>query len=249
MYAIASGDPGAATLAEDGPQFAALIIGPKGGHVYTVEVDEGSDISSVDLAILQDIGCQQVGSTPITTVVGGEQAPIYAVTIKTLAGFNLTHGIPGVLGDSLPAGGPRALIGRDILSRLEFVFNEPGGSWALDAPGRGPATRTGPNPWVIALTAGTAGTLLGVGIIAAGRHVARRAEQRARAVVPALAGAYQRASSTVQRYEEIQRRIREARAAGDMAAVRKARRALERWQQEYGAYAPVGYQGNSNRYD
>lgn len=183
MYAIASGAPGPVALAEQGPIFPVVVLGPGGSQIYTAQIDDGSSISSVDNAILQALGCPQVGTTTIETVTGTQQVPVYAAGLATLGGVSLSADLPGILGDSLPAGGPRILIGRDVLDRFEFVLNEPGGSWALDAPGTGPGSSTGGlNPWLIAIAAGTAGTLLGVGILALGGAARQEAlARRARA--------------------------------------------------------------------
>lgn len=174
MYAIASGIPGRAALAQQGAMFAAVISGPGGAHAYPIEVDPGSSISSVDLAILQALGCPQVGSTMVSTVTGQQDTPIYAAGIATLAGVSLSGGIPGVLGDALPKGGPRALIGRDILERFAFVLNEPKGTWSLQAPGAGLPSGSGiPTSWWFWVSASAGGTLAAVGAVALVRELLR----------------------------------------------------------------------------
>ena len=174
MYAIASGSPGRTALAQQGAMFAAVISGPGGSAVHEVEIDPGSSISSVDHAILQALGCQQVGSTMIATVTGQQQTPIYAASIATLAGVSLSAGLPGVLGDSLPAGGPRALVGRDILEKFTFVLSEPKGTWSLQAPGAGlPAGSGIPTSWWFWVSASAGGTLAAVGAAALIREALR----------------------------------------------------------------------------
>lgn len=41
------------------------------------------------------------------------------------------------------------------------------------------------------------------------------------------------------KYEQIQKKLRAARADADMAKIKRANRELERWQDAYGAYAPI----------
>ena len=41
------------------------------------------------------------------------------------------------------------------------------------------------------------------------------------------------------KFDAIQRELSAARAAGDMAAIKRARRKLERWQDQYGATSPI----------
>lgn len=174
MYAIAKGAPGQTGLANAGPQMPVVLSGPSGHGIYTAEIDEGSSISSVDLAVLRRLGCQQSGTADVGTVMGSGQEPIYTCGMAALDGVDLAAGLPGVLGDSLPAGGPRVLIGRDILQRFDFQYDGPGGTWQLGAPGAAP--QQGPNPWRVWwpwATAGAVGTVLGVGILAAGRGVER----------------------------------------------------------------------------
>lgn len=43
----------------------------------------------------------------------------------------------------------------------------------------------------------------------------------------------------VERYNHIQTKLKEARETGDMKKIRTWRNKLEKWQQAYGAYAPV----------
>jgi hypothetical protein len=46
-----------------------------------------------------------------------------------------------------------------------------------------------------------------------------------------------------QRFEYIQRKLHEAKQAGNQRAIKTWRTKLNQWQQEYGAYAPMNYTG------
>ncbi len=245
MFAIASGAPGPAGLAQSGPNFPVLVSGPGGSAVYTAQVDDGSDISSVDQPILAGLGCVQVGTVSIETVNGTSPDPLYAAGLATLGGVDLAGSLPGLLGDSLPAGGPRVLIGRDILARFSFTYDGSGGTWSLGAAGG--AGTTGPNPWVIGIVAGAVGTVAG-GLILWSAEAAHR-RVTARSGTPAYLR--QAPGSPADRYRALVARVQAERddyfKTGDKRGLDRARRALERWQADYGAYAPVG--PGDRRYD
>lgn len=177
MFAVASGAPGPTGLEAEGALMPVVVTGPKGSQTVTAQIDTGSSISSVDLAILQALGCPQVGSVPISTVTGTETAPLYTAGLATLGGVDLSEGLPGVLGDSL-TGSVSALIGVDILARFDLIYEGPQGVWQLDAGGVAAYVPAGFSGWWVAIAAGTAAALTAAGILELGRRARRAALAR-----------------------------------------------------------------------
>lgn len=144
---IASGSPGPVALALNGIQTPIVVTGPAGTVTATAmyrtkaEFDTGSTISSVALSILQQVGAQQVGEVPISTVIGTTVAPVYnagiGLPLPSGAVMPLMNGLPGELGDNL-TGAVQVLIGDDIMSKLVLVRNGPAGTWTVQVPATTP---------------------------------------------------------------------------------------------------------------
>ena len=78
-----------------------------------------------------------------------------------MGGVNLLAGLPGVLGESLPAdgsGAPRVLIGRDILARYDLNYNGVTGTFSLTG-GQQPIASSLPG-WVDSVGIAAVGSLL-----------------------------------------------------------------------------------------
>ena len=144
---IASGSPGPVSLALGGITLPVVVTGPSGTVSVTAQfktkamMDTGSTVSSVDIAILQQVGAQQVGQVTISTVLGSSVAPVYnagiGMTLPSGAVLPLMVGLPGELGDQL-TGSTRVLIGDDIMSKLILERNGPAGTWSVSVPATTP---------------------------------------------------------------------------------------------------------------
>lgn len=144
--------PGSFALVEQGMLLPLTIAGPRGVVTTTAQVDTGSTISSVDSALLQQIGAPVVGNVEITTVEGSSIVPAYKVTLD-VQGFPLAPTAVDVLGDSLPAP-VQALIGRDDLSLYRLTYNGALGTWEIDA--QRPIPRPSSATWMLLGAAGLA---------------------------------------------------------------------------------------------
>lgn len=170
MFVVASSSPGPLALVEAGAVLPVLVRVGAGQPVEVqAEIDSGSTISSVDQALLLSLGAPQIGSVPIATVDGSSIAPVYAATISTVDGYNLSDGLPGVLGDTLP-GHTRVLIGRDILSQLALTYNGQAGTWTLQGGGAVPVA-SGISPFWLAVGASFLGSGMLVGVLELAREL------------------------------------------------------------------------------
>lgn len=139
---IASGNPGPAGFKVQGVVFDVYVIGPSGPLADSLGVptrvqcmwDTGSDVSSVDARLLQDIGAPQVGSVLISTVQGTETVPTDLATLAIApTDYPLSAGAIPVLADSLD-GNTRVLIGRDLQSMYRLTCDGVHGTWRIEAP-------------------------------------------------------------------------------------------------------------------
>ena len=103
-------------------------------------VDTGASISAVDVAVLNQLGVQPVGTANVGTAGGQQTQSTYpakftfpgmpgmpSIEFSTLIGSNLTGQIvPGPQQGNLIV-----LLGRDILERFVFVYNGPAGMFTL----------------------------------------------------------------------------------------------------------------------
>jgi hypothetical protein len=174
---IASGSPGPVALALGGITLPVVVTGPSGTVSVTAQfktkamMDTGSTVSSVDIAILQQVGAQQVGQVTISTVEGSAVAPVYnagiGMQLASGAVLPLMVGLPGELGDSLP-GSTRVLIGDDIMSKLILERNGPAGTWSVSVPATTPMPYLPPGSQNnMALWLGIGGITVAVGSAAA----------------------------------------------------------------------------------
>jgi hypothetical protein len=90
-------------------------------------IDTGASISAVDDSVITSLGVQPVGIATVLTPSGGAQQNQYPVRFM----FPGT-GLPGLnvnlaIGSILRSQGIVALIGRDALSDVVFIYNGPGG--------------------------------------------------------------------------------------------------------------------------
>jgi len=161
---VYSASPGPVLMALEGLVLPVRVVGPLGSVATLAQVDTGSSISSVDMGVLVRVGAVQTGREPVETISPGVQyVPLYrSVSISTEGGVALTDGLPGVLGDTLPAP-VQVLVGRDVLSGLVLVADGPAGVWSLE--GRQSATEPGVPPAVRAWLTG-ASAVLAVGGLA-----------------------------------------------------------------------------------
>jgi hypothetical protein len=184
---IASGSPGPVSLALGGITLPVVVTGPSGTVSVTAQfktkamMDTGSTVSSVDIAILQQVGAQQVGQVTISTVEGSAVAPVYnagiGMQLASGAVLPLMVGLPGELGDSLP-GSTRVLIGDDIMSKLILERNGPSGTWSVSVPATTPMPYLPPGSQNnMALWLGIGGITVAVGSLGALFLVSRN-EQR-----------------------------------------------------------------------
>lgn len=175
MGVVLQGAPGRTALLLRGVRLPVLVIGPTGAQAVMAMWDTGSEVTSVDAAILQAVGCRPAGSLRIETVQGGSLVPTYTCAIASDS-FGLSHGPIRVLGDSLPAQPgqlrpTRALIGRDIGSLYELVVDGDAGTWAIYSTGatnRAQPRGYGPAIVLGALGAVAAGAFLTAEAVAAG---------------------------------------------------------------------------------
>lgn len=128
---VTSASPGAVALFEDGSTFTASLVGATGQLTVQVEIDTGSTVSGVDVALLQQVGAQVVtGVTiPVQTPSGNAMDQLYQARLL-VGGIDLFAGLPGVLGEYLPSG-PRVLLGRDALAGMQYVYDGVNGTWSL----------------------------------------------------------------------------------------------------------------------
>lgn len=161
---IAQGSPGADLLFEEGAVFPVRVVGPLGSVATQAQIDNGSTISSVDAALLVQVGAVEVTTDAISTVTSSVVVPVDDdVQVLTAGGVNLAAGLPGLLADNLPPP-VQVLIGRDVLSQYEF--DEQGsGSWELEQEGAGASAPTpGGVSAVDVLLLSAAGSLVAFGI-------------------------------------------------------------------------------------
>jgi len=175
MPVLAAGSPGVASLVRDGALMPVTITSRGGSRNTQAMIDTGSTASSVDRSLLDAVGAPRIGSVAIRTVMGREEAPVYAAAIVAADGTVLSQGLPGVIGDDLPAP-VQCLIGRDILSSWEFVYGGSQGAWSLGPPGQVVVVPQPPpvEGYLLAAIAGAAITLGGVLLFGLGE----KAEQR-----------------------------------------------------------------------
>ena len=100
-------------------------------HVGYGLIDTGASINAVDLPVLQGLELNPTGFVPIATPGGTVQQPVFACDMA----FPGTP-IPVVLlnfvvGSQVGALGYAALIGRDILTHFQLVYNGVEGIWTL----------------------------------------------------------------------------------------------------------------------
>lgn len=127
---IASGAQGAQGLAQAGPTFSVQVVGPRGVQTVPALWDTGSEVTSVDAALLQALGATPTGSEPVSTVQGTSGLATYTAAVNA-GGYPLSGGPLTVLGDHLPWPGPRVLVGRDIASMYVLTVDGPAGTWAV----------------------------------------------------------------------------------------------------------------------
>lgn len=161
MPVLAAGSPGVEALVRNGALLPVVIASGAASRITQAMIDTGSTASSVDRGLLEAIGAPRVGQIRIATVMGHETAPVYAATVATSDGTVLSQGLPGVIGDDLPAP-VQCLIGRDILSQWEFVYGGSQGAWSLGPPGQVVVVPQAP-PMEGYLLAGLAGAALALG--------------------------------------------------------------------------------------
>lgn len=160
MFYVTAQQPGQTSLRDIGPVLPVIVSGPSGQVRTLAAVDTGSEVSSADRGLLDQIGARQVGTILIQSVMGAQVVPIYAADLLTDAGFTLTGGLPGILGDTLPP--PiQALIGRDVLRQMVLHYDGLQGAWYLAS--YAPVPETGPAPGL--RVAAALGTGLGVAIL------------------------------------------------------------------------------------
>jgi predicted aspartyl protease len=117
-------------LIKNGPTVPVILVGPRGTVVTRALIDTGSEVSSADVHLLQQVGAPQTGTVQIQTVAGVSTVPVYAAALQMVDGKPLLDG--GILGDSLP-GDVQVLIGRDVMAHARFTFDGPLGAWSLDS--------------------------------------------------------------------------------------------------------------------
>jgi predicted aspartyl protease len=94
-------------------------------------IDTGASITAVELGVLNALGLQPTGVTPIATPGGVVQQPMYACIITfpgtpiPMIPFNV------VVGAQIASLGYSALIGRDVLRLFQMVYNGVEGIWTL----------------------------------------------------------------------------------------------------------------------
>ena len=142
MRMVASGSPGPQELRARGVILPVLVV--TGGRTTLVPAmwDTGSDVTSVDRTLLQDMGAPQSGSIAIYTVAGPSSVGDYMAAIDLPTGLGgsvrLSDGPIPVLGDALN-GHVRVLIGREIQAGYRLVVDGPAGRWAIYRPDPAPA--------------------------------------------------------------------------------------------------------------
>lgn len=94
-------------------------------------IDTGASITAVEGAVLQTLGLSPTGFAPIATPGGTVQQPVYACDMEfpgtpiPVVPFNF------VIGSQVAGLGYAALIGRDVLTHFQLVYNGVEGLWTL----------------------------------------------------------------------------------------------------------------------
>jgi predicted aspartyl protease len=93
-------------------------------------IDTGASITAVDLAVLQQLGIQPVGTANVYTPQGSDVQELFPVRL-TLSGTAIVMRLKAVLGSQLRNQNIMALIGRNVLSSCVLVYNGPFGNFSL----------------------------------------------------------------------------------------------------------------------
>lgn len=156
--------PGAAPLAASGALLPVRLAGPQGAVDTQALVDSGSTLSSADRTLLESVGATQIGTVTVQVVVETVQLPLYGgAAILGPGGQSLSAGLRGIIGDSLAAP-TQVLIGRDVLSAWDLVYDGPTGQWVLAGPLGSPLG----SPVVTAPAATLAGAVVAAAALGAG---------------------------------------------------------------------------------
>ena len=162
--AVAAAAPGPIGLISQGAVLPVTVQGPDGSIQTQAQIDTGSTISSVDATLLQQTGATPSSQVQIGTVLDTQDVPFFSDAQIIAAGnVDLTAGLSGVLGDTLPPP-VQVLIGRDILAQYDLAYAGPQGAWSLSPGGAAVVPRR--DLWWAAL--GGAAAIAGVGLVVAG---------------------------------------------------------------------------------
>lgn len=163
MVLVAQGHPGPARLRRDGIILPVLVTA--GGRTRQVDAlwDTGSQVTSVDRALLHGMGDHRQGSVAIYTVAGGSSVGDYPATLSLVGGgTGRSHSLAGarlVLGDTLP-GRIRVLIGWDIQQHYRMEDDGPAGWWRIWGPSGSAPAPCARYPLGADVAAGVAGAAL-----------------------------------------------------------------------------------------
>lgn len=93
-------------------------------------IDSGASISGVKPAVAQAAGLIQTSSVTIAGVVGTQRRPVYTTAIG-LPEFGVHFDVIDIAGVELPQEGLDVLIGRDVLSHVNFLYRGTEGNFDI----------------------------------------------------------------------------------------------------------------------
>lgn len=99
----------------------------------TAMIDTGASISGVQPDIAQAAGLVQVSSVQIGGVVGAQERPIYAAKVS-LPEYNIEFDAIDMAGVDLPQQDIQALIGRDMLKKMQLKYDGVNAEFSLESP-------------------------------------------------------------------------------------------------------------------
>lgn len=146
IYPQSQGNVGPAILQQNGPTFDIEITVPSALEQFLTQngqpvpppargqalIDTGATMSAVDDAVIRSLGVSPIGLITAGTA-GGPQSQNQYPARFVFAGlpFQIVFESPRATGVNLAGTGLIALIGRDVLSQVIFIYNGPLGTVTL----------------------------------------------------------------------------------------------------------------------